>query len=232
MPDLPDHLFLNPVFTALQTTHAHFAVAQGQAIRYPAAVAPFAAIASPTIDALADLRTLLTSDEYVWVAATGEADPAAAGLNLHNTIDVLQMTLPATVDLPSSKPAILPLTCEHAAEMVALTDVAFPGFFRPRTCEMGNYFGIRSTRNELVAMGGERLVFPGHSEISGLCTHPSNRGLGHAAHLLWHLARLQRSRNIVPWLHVTATNLNAVNLYLKLGFETIRSIKLHKLTRA
>jgi len=231
MTDLPDEFFLNPVLTALATTHAHFAIGRGEAVRYPAAVTPFAAIASPTTEALRDLRSLLVPEEYVWVAALDEADPSDAGLAIETTIDVLQMVLPPEVELPPPNPAIVPLDCSRAPEMVALTDIAFPGFFRPRTCEMGDYFGIYS-QDRLIAMGGERLVFPGYSEMSGICTHPGHRGQGHAAQMLWHLARLDRSRGIVPWLHVTATNDPAVSLYLKLGFETIRSIKLYKLTLA
>jgi GNAT superfamily N-acetyltransferase len=231
MQTLPDTLFLNPVLTALQTTHAHLAVTAGEAARYPAAVAPFAAIATPTTKALSDLRELLVPDEHVWATALGEADPEAAQLKIETTIDVLQMILPADLELPSPHPGILPLACVNSAEMVALTDIAFPGFFRPRTCEMGSYFGIRAPEtNELIAMGGERLVFPGYSEMSGLCTHPDHRGKGYAAHLLWHLATLHREQGIVSWLHVTATNSTVVNLYLKLGFQTFRSIKLHKLT--
>jgi predicted GNAT family acetyltransferase len=138
------------------------------------------------------------------------------------------------VELRPTDPGIVALDCTDAPEMVALTEVAFPGFFRQRTCEMGDYFGIRSGNNtdgELIAMGGERFKFPGYSEISGLCTHPDHRGQGYAAQLIWRVAALQRSRGIVPWLHVTSTNRNAVNLYQKLGFETVRSIKLSKLTR-
>ncbi len=226
---LPEHLFLNPVLTALRTTHAQIAIIHGEAMRYPAAVSPFAAIASPTTKALRDLYALLARDEYVWIAALGAADPHAAGLIIETTIDVLQMALPAVIPAPPSHPAIVSLTCAHAAEMVALTDIAFPGFFRPRTCEMGDYFGIYSPDHQLVAMGGERLIFPGYSEISGLCTHPDHRGKGHATDLLWQVAMQQRSRAVVPWLHVSATNQKAVDLYLKLGLQTIRSIKLHKL---
>jgi GNAT superfamily N-acetyltransferase len=227
---LPEDLFLNFALTALRTAHAHLAITAGEATRYPAAVAPFAAIASPTTGALRDLRSLLTADEYVWATALGEANPTVAELKIDTTIDVLQMVFPSSVELPPPYPSIVPLTCANAAEMVSLTDVAFPGFFRPRTCEMGSYFGIRSAEtNELIAMGGERIVFPGYSEMSGLCTHPDHRGKGYAAHLIWHLARLHRAQGIVSWLHVTATNSTAVNLYLKLGFQTVRSIKLHKL---
>ena len=68
--------------------------------------------------------------------------------------------------------------------MVALTTLAFPSFFRSRTCEMGSYYGVRSCTGELLAMGGERLQLDGYSEISALCTHPSFRGQGFAASLI------------------------------------------------
>jgi ribosomal protein S18 acetylase RimI-like enzyme len=48
--------------------------------------------------------------------------------------------------------------------------------------------------------------------------------------MLFHLARLERSRGVVPWLHVTETNHTAVDLYRRLGFETVRSIGLSKLS--
>ena len=239
MTALPEDLFLNFVLTALQTLHQRFAIAHGEAVRYPADVAPFAAVATPTKEALRDLRTLLSDDEYVWVSAIDgpDLDPtlAEADLNRETTIDVLQMVLPEEIEVPPTNPAILNLGCTHASEMVALTDIAFPGFFRPRTCEMGEYFGIRESDNaasKLIAMGGERIVFPGYSEMSGICTHPNHRGQGHAAQMLWHLARFQCAKDVVPWLHVTATNIPAVNLYLKLGFEVVRSIKLYKLAAA
>ena len=140
------------------------------------------------------------------------------------------MLWPASAALPEPHPAIVPLTC--ADEMVALTDLAFPGFFRPRTCEMGDYFGIRDSRsNELIAMAGERLTFPGYAEISGICTHPSHRGKGLAAALTAHVARHQRQQGITSWLHVSASNDRAISLYRTLGFEIVRTIPLTQLSR-
>ncbi len=40
--------------------------------------------------------------------------------------------------------------------MVALTDVAFPGYFRAKTHRMGSYFGVR-VEGKLVANRGDGL---------------------------------------------------------------------------
>jgi hypothetical protein len=48
------------------------------------------------------------------------------------------MVLPEHIVPPPEPPGITNATPD---EMVALTDLAFPGFFRLRTCEMGNYHG-------------------------------------------------------------------------------------------
>ena len=102
--------------------------------------------------------------------------------------------------------------------MVGLTDIAFPGFFRARTGEMGTYYGVREV-GELVAMGGERLMPGRYTEISGVCTHPEHRGKGLASKLIWQLVRDHRRDGFVSWLHVTATNMNAIALYRRMGIR-------------
>lgn len=47
--------------------------------------------------------------------------------------------LPNSVEVGAPLREVIPLTAAHAHEMVALTDVAFPGFFRPATHRMGSY---------------------------------------------------------------------------------------------
>jgi ribosomal protein S18 acetylase RimI-like enzyme len=140
------------------------------------------------------------------------------------------MVLPDEVTPPPPSSAIVPLCSANAPEMVALTDLAFPGFFRSRTSEMGSYYGVRSG-GELIAMGGERIALDGYPEISGVCTHPSHRGEGHAASLIWHLVRNHRRNRLVSWLHVSAENNHAIELYLRLGLTIARKVKLHRLRR-
>ncbi len=214
--------FANPVWNALQTRHRAFAVMNGSACRYPADMAPFAAVAEPDEKAMCDLYDLLVPGEAVWVA--GEDLRVVKVLE---TIECLQMLLS-----PDAAPAGPPhetvvLNCRNETEMIALTEIAFPGFFRPRTCEMGRYLGIR-VDNQLVAMGGERLALEGYTEISGICTHPDHRSRGYAAAIVRQLAAMHRANGIASWLHVTSTNLNAIRLYRGLGFETVSRVMMNR----
>jgi len=228
MTDLPENLFANPVWHALHTKHRHFAVSAGDACRYPADVAPFAAVAAPTVAALLELHSLLVPEESVWIP--GEKFPRTPEISFEQSLECLQMILPAEVTLPARTIEILPLSCANAPEMVALTTLSFPGFFRSRTCEMGTYYGIRS-EGELIAMGGERLTLDGYPEISGICTHPAHRGKGYAAALMWQLARDHRRDGLISWLHVAAANSRAIELYQRMGFKEIRRIMLHRVSR-
>jgi predicted GNAT family acetyltransferase len=240
MDDLPAHLFANPVWHALQTKHRHFAVCDGLACRYPSDVAPFAAVAEPTPNALRQLHSLLEPGESVWLAGDYPTENCSqvSELSFVETLECLQMMLPQTVALPDSptKPTmeILRFSKTNAPEMVALTDIAFPGFFRQRTCEMGSYYGLRSDAQSggaLIAMAGERLVLDGYPEISGVCTHPEHRGKGLAARLIWRLVQDHRRGGLVSWLHVGSKNHRAVELYLRMGFKKVREITLQRVTR-
>jgi len=229
MTDLPENLFANPVWHALRTKHRHFAVSNGEACRYPADVAPFAAVATPNKSALQSLHSLLVPGEYVWLI--GESYPSVPELTCKGNLECLQMVLPEEVTPPGPIPEIVHLTDANASEMVALTTLAFPGFFRSRTCEMGSYYGVRS-EGDLIAMSGERLTLDGYPEISGVCTHPAHRGKGLAASLIWELVRNHRREGLVSWLHVSAENHHAIELYLRLGFTLARKVKLHRIGRS
>lgn len=226
---LPWEEFRDPVLRALETTHRELGREIGAAMRYRAEVAPFAAVREPSLAAMRDLRGLMEVGESLWVF--GEELPEVDGLVRAETLACLQMVLLRAVAEPVEVEGIAELGDADAAEMVALTDVAYPGFFRARTVQMGRYFGVRDESGRLLAMGGERLRFPGFSEISGLCTHPEARGRGYAAALIGRLALMHREQGVVSWLHVGAANRNAVTLYERLGFARARSLSLQRMVR-
>lgn len=218
----------NPYWIALTTEQRAFAIGSAGARRFPADVLPFAAVEAPTAACVRALHDVLAPGEAVFVADGGqnggkelsvavrEADCGLLvagehpGLQMHHAGAILEEVVRETLPVVS-------LTGEHADEMVALTDVAFPGFFRRRTCALGTYVGIRD-RGTLVAMAGERLRLPGQSEISAVCTHPEYLGRGYAARLVTHLLRLHRARGVASMLHVLADNRRAIALYERLGF--------------
>ena len=99
-----------------------------------------------------------------------------------------------------------------------------PGPFRPRTIELGNYYGIYED-GALVAMAGERLQTPEFTEVSAVCTHPDARGRGLAAALSHRVATGILARGQTPILHVAQANVGARRVYERLGFVVRRDLE-------
>jgi GNAT superfamily N-acetyltransferase len=243
------HPLDTPIWSALTTEHAHLAIGSSKsplALRYPADVLPMAAIKESTSNALAELRDLLappTSSrpgESIYLAA--ESLPPCAGLDVLEPLPCLQMIFPLGAATPFSPQTteslpIIPLSARDADDMVALTNVAFPGFFRSRTYLLGSYFGIRSgpahpSDTALISMAGERLALPGIRELSAVCTHPRYTGQGFAARLITHVLAQHAAAGLETFLAVSIRNHRAIVLYHRLGFVTRREITLHQIRRA
>ena len=217
----------DPIWNALQTTHRRLGFQGTLACKYRGDVAPFAALAENSAAAMEDLRSLLEPGEHTYVM--GEKPPEIKGLEVRGPMGVLQMLFPAETTIPE-QPSVAEMrriTCHDAPAMVALTDAAFPGFFRARTCEMGDYYGVWDG-GRLIAMGGERMVFEPYREISGICTLPDFRGQGLAARIILQILRDHRRDGRVSWLHVTSTNTHAIELYERLGFVRLREVQLYQ----
>jgi ribosomal protein S18 acetylase RimI-like enzyme len=235
-PLFPEDLLFNVFWHALTTEQATLAVSATSARRHPADVVPFAALREMSDDALAQLRGLMQDGEELFVAWSeqpGSSFPVCPGLEYVMDLNALQMV---PTREPGTSPgdnhaAIEPLTAANASEMVALTGVAFPGFFRARTYLMGRYWGIRSG-GELIAMAGERVAVPGMREISAVCTHPAHTGRGHAARLIRHVQRVHAADGLKSFLHVSENNDRAIALYKRLGFAVTGATRCTRVRRA
>jgi ribosomal protein S18 acetylase RimI-like enzyme len=225
-----DDLLLDPAWNALETEHARFAVGNGRTKRYPAQVVPFAAVAENSADSLKKLGELLTVGEHVYLFGPQPVD--ASGIKVGPPLHCHQMLGPSRLEAEAGADEIqiVRMTSGDAGAMVALTTLAFPGFFRERTYEMGNYFGIR-VNGELVAMGGERLCLPELREISAVVTRPGHTGKGYAHRVMTRLLREHANAGFQSFLHVNVLNSRAIALYERMGFTTVRSIALWPVSR-
>jgi ribosomal protein S18 acetylase RimI-like enzyme len=226
---LPEDMFMNPVWHALKTRQSRLAQDAGEACKYQTDVAPFAAVGSQSKEASEKLRSLLEPGEIIYMM--GEPPLQVPGLKLQGTLAGLQMVFPQDAAINTTRLGtqfvIETLSCENAQEMVELTTIAFPGYFRIRTCEMGTYYGVRMDRR-LVSMAGERFTFDRYVEISGVCTHPEHTGRGYAAALITRLLEDHRRDGWLSCLHLSAANQRALDLYKRLGFVVNREVNFHR----
>ncbi|HEY1731738.1 MAG TPA: GNAT family N-acetyltransferase [Terriglobales bacterium] len=230
-------MLTNVAWHALTTEHARLSVSSPLARRYPADVVPISALKEHCAEALAELRGLLQPGEDVYVAWTQPGDlhfPECSGIEVIRSINAWQMSYPeeklASDESSPGLPPIEKLNTEDGPEMVALTDVAFPGFFRAHTYRMGSYWGIRSN-GQLIAMAGERLAVPGLREVSAVCTHPEHTGLGYAARLIRHVLAVHATAGLRSFLHVSDFNHRAIALYERLGFERVGATQFTQIRR-
>ena len=219
----------NPIWSALISAQSHFAIGGPLAKRYPAEVAPFIAVPEPSAAAARACAELVLPGEIVnIVSVTPKLD---AGWELLATGNIAQMVWRPDAAAPDEDMSgITPLTDADTPDMLALTALVFPGYFRSRTPEMGEYFGIRQD-GRFAAMSGERMKLHGYDEISAVCTHPDFTGRGYAARLINLLVARQLRRGITPFLHVNETNSRARSLYARLGFADRALLPLWRLKR-
>jgi len=221
------HPLDNPIWHSLVTQHAHLAVTQGSAARYPAQIAPF--IAAENADPQTDqqLRAIVDAGESVYLL--GVAPALESGWRVLEQTTIAQMICREHLE-PRPGPQFRALTADDRDNMLELTAKVFPGYYRERTHEMGRYIGIYAA-DTLAAMAGERMCLDGFVEISAVCTHPDFTSRGFAARLVTALCNDIVSRRQTPFLHVNWGNARARALYAKLGFADRASIPLWSLQR-
>ena len=219
----------NPIWSALTSAQSHFASGGQHARRYPAEVAPFMAVGEPTEAAARALAELVVPGEIVNIISV--TPQLRDGWELLATGNIVQMIWRTDAPMPAlDADEIVELGEADTDDMLALTTLVFPGYFRRRTPEMGAYFGIRQN-GRFAAMSGERMKVHGFEEISAVCTHPDFTGRGYAARLVRYVARKMLDRGITPFLHVNQTNRRARDLYERLGFEDRMTLPLWLLKR-
>lgn len=218
----------NPFWSAITTHHAKLAVLDTLAGRYLADVAPFAAVHTADPSALAQLERLVQPGESIFLL--GVLPELGDAWTVKNRAMLPQMVCESQIPSAPGKEWI-ELNETHREDMLTLMAVAFPGFFRPRTREMGRYIGIYDG-NRLVAMAGERLRVDSFQEISAVATHPDYTGRGYAQRLVAEISNAALARGFTPFLHVYRENVRAMSVYERLGFAVRKELLFVHVTRA
>lgn len=205
-----------PVWASL--VHApHLAEGGALAKRFRRDVNLFASAYDDSLTSLAALRGLVLDSESIFVLQV-TAIRVPDGLSVVRAAQGVQMFSTRPIASQAGDHTIVDLRDIDAPEMVALAKLTEPGPFLPRTHTMGHFIGIRID-GRLAAMAGERMRFPGFTEISGVCTHPDFRGQGLASRLSSVVANAIQQRGEQPFLHAWTTNRAAIGLYERMGFE-------------
>jgi ribosomal protein S18 acetylase RimI-like enzyme len=210
-----NHPLDNPVWESLNSHHAALARKMSNAARYPPDIAPFAGVKSLDDQSATQLADLV--DEGESVLFVGPVPPLSSMWSTEPVVFIAQLTCESHLKV-NDGPRITQLSQEHLADMLALTALVYPHYFRPRTIEMGRYFGIYDG-NKLAAMAGERMRFGDYQELSAICTHPDYTGRGFAQRLTASLTNDILDSSRAPFLHVSYQNTRAKSLYERMGYR-------------
>jgi ribosomal protein S18 acetylase RimI-like enzyme len=222
------HPLDNPVWASLSSRHKSLARSSAAVVRYPPTFAPFAAVSSANVDASASMASLVESDERVYLLGPMPSLPES--WRLQQLALLAQMICPTRLD-PVDGPKIIELSETHRTDVLALAVLVYPHCFRPRTMELGRYFGIYQ-QGRLAAMIGERMCMDGYQEISAVCTYPDYSGRGFARHLLAWLSNDNLERGRIPFLHVSQDNQRTLRLYAQNEYTLRCEIAFWSLHRA
>jgi predicted GNAT family acetyltransferase len=229
MPGETSHPLDYPIWTALTTRQMPLAEISGPARRYPATIAPFAAVADETPASWAALHALMGPDQPAVMFTPDPVAPPAALFDV-----VMAATGEQMIGTPAQTATDTPLVTLGAAdvpEMMELVELTKPGPFALRTHELGHFLGVK-IEGRLVAMTGERMAPGNHTEMTAVCVHPEFRGRGYAQSLLAAVSRQILARGEIPFLHVFSENHSAIALYKRQGMTIRRRLHVTVLGRA
>jgi len=210
------HPLDNVMWSALTTSQRDFSRGDALARRYQPEFARFAGVPAVSEATLRALAADMAADEVVALSDADDFDPGP----LFDVVDrrnLVQM-IGAVGGQARAPQRFRVLGPADVPRMTALVQLTEPGPWFERTPELGRFLGIE-VDGRLVAMAGERMRVPGHTEISAVCCHPDWRGQGLPTDLMRLVSQAIVARGETPFLHVIAENASAIALYDKLGLR-------------
>ncbi len=210
----------NPTWYSLSETHKDFAVEFDGIKFYHPEYCPFGGFinSEKTADGV-ETYASLTNNFFV----VGNKPNSNDKVLLNNELVCNQMVLDKQIDVEIMEDIFELQTAIHKVDLFNLVNLVQPGYFKNKTSDLGNYYGIYKDE-KLVALTGERMKMDVYTELSAIVTHPDFTGKGYAKQLIKFASDKIFSEQKIPYLHVANTNIGAIKLYEKLGFQTRRTI--------
>ncbi len=214
------HKLDNPAWYSLTETHKDFAIDYNGLKFYHPDYCPFGGFIKPdTTDTGIDSYSLLTNNFYV----VGDRPILNDKVQLKKELVCNQMVLDKSIELEITEPITELQTTKQKIDLFDLVNLVQPGYFKSKTADLGNYYGIYK-ENKLIAVTGERMKMNEATEVSAIVTHPEHIGKGYAKQLVTYTSNKIFREDKKPYLHVAEANIRAIGLYEKLGFGTRRKI--------
>ena len=209
-----NHKLDNPIWYSVSETHKNFGIDFGTIKFYHPDYCSFGGLTAleNTENAISEYAKL-TNNFYI----IGQKPNVPDNLIIDHELICLQMIIHDRIE-GHIEDQIVKLEEEHLDDLLELVKIVYPEYFKKKTSSLGNYYGIYRN-NQLVAVTGERMQMDEYIEVSAVITHPNHTGKGYAKQLVTHTANAIFAKNKTPFLHVAKSNVVAVKLYEKLGFQ-------------
>lgn len=210
----------NPVYHSLEETHRSFRVDYDGMHFYQPAVCPFGGYVHLENTEAGITQYAETADQFYIV---GDKPHFSHAVSLNRELVCIQMVM-NQLEYVAQTVEIVELRSEsQKPELFSLVSMVLPGFFKNRTSELGNYYGIYKDQM-LVSVVGERMKMEKYTEVSAVVTHPLYTGIGFSKQLLSFASRKIMDESKTPYLHVAENNPDAIHLYEKMGFRSRRKM--------
>ncbi len=206
------HKLDNPAWNSLNEIQSDFSITYPGVKFYDPAYGPFGGAIDKEIAIKGIIEYAKLIDSFFLIGEKPLLDHSVR-LNKELICDQMILEAPIKVDLEE---AIIPLKNEdQRQDLFDLVSLVQPGYFKNKTADLGNYFGIYKYQ-KLVAVSGERMKMNGFTEISAIGTHPKHTRNGYAKQLIKYTSDQVFLENKIPYLHVVESNTHAIGLYKKI----------------
>lgn len=210
----------NPVWNALNETHQYLCQEYGDVRFYDSDYCPFGGFIS-TDNLVEGINAYSNQTNNFYIV--GEKPLFSPHISLKKNLITNQMLVENPIDIEIIEHIVELKSVQQKEDLFDLVDLVQPGFFKLKTADLGQYYGIYKA-DKLIAATGERMKMNAFTEVSAVVTHPNHTRKGYAKQLIKHTTDQIFGENKLPYLHVTDTNIGAIKLYEKLGFATRRKI--------